>query len=310
LDDLLDLLPKCFAQEFEASGFDLEHARPLFNRAFGIKGRLFLGLSRLLGKERIKFLVAEDRNKLVGTTIVSRGEKVGYISLVMVHPDYRRRGIATRLVKRAIEYLHKREMERAVLNVVSTNAPAISVYSKLGFEEFERVANMFGDTNSISVREGANQFVIRPYQESDVDDVYSLIRASEDPKRLKVSGFSKKPLKSSFWQRLSGDPTPKRIVALDAGKIVGYASTAHFTEYGTRLAGLDDIRSIHIKPEDKTRGIERALIGAAIDEIRKGGAKRVRAMVPMTKEELLEALNDSGFKEAFTLVGMSKELRG
>ncbi|HML04067.1 MAG TPA: hypothetical protein VK487_11945 [Candidatus Bathyarchaeia archaeon] len=42
LDDLLDLLSKCFAQEFEVSGFDPEHAIPLFNRAFGIKSKLFI----------------------------------------------------------------------------------------------------------------------------------------------------------------------------------------------------------------------------------------------------------------------------
>lgn len=78
LDDLLDLLPKCFAKEFEIKGFDAEHARAVFNRAFGPPGRLLLGSLRLLGKEPMKFLVAEADSEVVDTTFVERGEKSGY----------------------------------------------------------------------------------------------------------------------------------------------------------------------------------------------------------------------------------------
>jgi N-acetylglutamate synthase-like GNAT family acetyltransferase len=108
----LDLLPKCSAEEFEVKGFDAEHARAIFNRAFGAAGRLLLGSSGLLGREPMKFLVAEANNEVVGTTFVERGEKSGYISAVMVHPDYRKGGIATTLVETAVEYIHKRRMDR------------------------------------------------------------------------------------------------------------------------------------------------------------------------------------------------------
>lgn len=112
-------------------------------------GRLFLASSRLFGKEPIRFLVADVKNEVVGTTMVSSYGKVGHISAVMVSPDHRRKRIATPLMKSAIDYTQRRRVERAVLHAVSTNAPAIGVYSKLGFEPFEQIAYLVGDTGSV-----------------------------------------------------------------------------------------------------------------------------------------------------------------
>lgn len=120
--EFLGLLPLCFAEEFEVSGFDPDHMAEMFNRAFGRTGRLFLGLMRLFGKEPVKFMVAEADGKVVGSTIVTNRGKVGYVSTVMVHPDYRRRGIATRLVTDALNYVRGRRMARAILDVDSARA--------------------------------------------------------------------------------------------------------------------------------------------------------------------------------------------
>src|SRR5208337_5149987 len=102
LNDLLGLLPMCFSGEFEISGFDPDHLIDMVNRGFGRNGRLILGLLRLFGKEPAKFLVAEAGGKIVGTVIINNRREFGFISSVMVHPEYRRKGIATRLMKNAL----------------------------------------------------------------------------------------------------------------------------------------------------------------------------------------------------------------
>lgn len=303
LDELLDLIPKCFAREFEISGFDPDHMRGMVNRAYGTMGRLFIGSARLLGKEPIKFLVAEAAGKAIGTTMVNSQGRIGHISAVMVSPDYQRRGIATALMKNAVGYIQKRKMDRAVLNVVSTNTPAKSIYSGLGFQEFQQVAYLAADTGSIISPGNADGVETRPYRGADEDEVYSLYMASEDPNHLRVFDFTKKQLKTPFWVHLFSFGTSKRIVAMRSGRIVGSAVASYTT---AKEAG--GIRSVQVRPEDRTQGIENALLNAAIEEIRRSKTRRIIAMIPTTRPELIETLKGMGFSEAMVLIEMSKEI--
>lgn len=302
LDGLLDLMPKCFSKEFEIAGFDPDHVRSMVNRGYGAMGRLFLGSSRLLGKEPIKFLVAEVEGKVVGTTIVNSQGSVGYISAVMVSPDHRRRGIATTLMKSAVRYVQKRRMSRAILHVISTNAAAKGVYSGLGFEEFEQVTYLVADTDSILSPKGADGVETRPYRGGDMDEVYSLYVASENPNHLRVFDFSRKKLRTTFWLRLFSFGSSKRIVALRAGRIVGSIVASYTT---AKEAG--GISSVQVRPEDRSHGIEKALLNAAVGEVRKSKAGRIVARIPTTRPELVETTKSLGFGEWMVLVGMSKE---
>ena len=56
--------------------------------------------------------------------------KYGYIWNVYVEPDYRRRGIATKLTKKAIAHLHSLDCTHAILHASVHGKP---VYEKLGF---------------------------------------------------------------------------------------------------------------------------------------------------------------------------------
>jgi ribosomal protein S18 acetylase RimI-like enzyme len=307
LDDTLSLLPRCFAEEFEVSGFDPTHVRDMVNRAFGITGRLFLASSRLVGKEPIRFLVADAKNEVVGTTIVSREGKVGYISAVMVSPDHRRKGIATKLMMSAVEYIRKRGMKRAVLHVVSTNAPAMGVYSRLGFEPFEEISHLVGEIGkigSVPVPHGADRVEARPFRRADLSEVYDLNLASEDQNHLKVFDFNKSQLKTSILERLFRFSTQRRIVAVRARKLVGSVSAAYTTP---KEAGR--ISSIQVRPEDRSRGVENVLVSAALNEIRKGGITKVVATVPTTRPEVIEMLNGLGLKGTMVHVGMARESR-
>ena len=98
-----------FAGEFEISGFDPDHLTDLVNRAFGKTGALIQRLLWLFGRELVKFLVVEADVKIVGTTIINNQRKSSYISSVMVHPNYRRKGIATGLMTNALNYIRRRK---------------------------------------------------------------------------------------------------------------------------------------------------------------------------------------------------------
>ena len=62
---------------------------------------------------------------------------------VAVHPDWRRRGIAEKLIDALIEELKKRGSHALLLEVRASNAPAIALYEKLGFQQVGRRKNYY-----------------------------------------------------------------------------------------------------------------------------------------------------------------------
>lgn len=304
LDDLLVLMPLCFGKEFEVSGFDPDRLKGMVKRGYGARGRFFLGLLRVFGKEPIKFLVAEADGKVIGTAIINDRRQAGYINTVMVHPDYRRRGIAARLMENALDYVRHRRKVRAILDVDSTNTPAVNLYTKLGFTVFEHVGYFVGETDSMHLSEDAGEVEVRSFLKEDLDEVYGMIKASEDSNWLRIYDFGKGDLRTSFLQRLFRFSTLNRLVAVLGGSIVGYAEAVYSTP---KVAGA--VNSIYVGSEEveRSRGIERALINAACNEIKKGGVKRVRVTVSMERQGLIGTLVSLLFREALVMDGMVKE---
>ncbi len=79
--------------------------------------------------------VAECGGRLVGTTTaISYEDKFGWVGMVMVHPQMRRRGIGRALMSACIEYLERRV---ACIRLDATPMGKL-LYEKLGFvEEYE-----------------------------------------------------------------------------------------------------------------------------------------------------------------------------
>jgi len=302
LHDLLNVAHLSFSEELEVTGFDPDHAKKMTDQMFGITGRIFLGLAKLFGKEPVKFLVAQVDNRVVGATMVTKRKKVGYISTVMVHPDYRRKGTARKLMKNALEHIQKKKMEKAVLHVVSTNVPAKSLYTKLGFKEFEKIMYLVRNVDSFSQPENVKGIQIRNFQKNDMDAVYELIKSSEDPKHLETFNFKKSDLKISFIQRVFHFSTENKIVALHDNRIVGYAQAIYTTP---NEAGR--IRNVQVNPDMRSIGIEEMLICSGINRIRKVGTKKVQGAASLKRPELIAAMKRLGFEKHLEMEGMVRE---
>jgi len=82
--------------------------------------------------------VWEEDGRIAGFTQLHRRGTTAtwYISAVGVHPDFRRRGIAQKLVESAIDLVRRRKGKRLLLDVIEGNLPAVNLYSKLGFENY------------------------------------------------------------------------------------------------------------------------------------------------------------------------------
>ena len=89
------------------------------------------------------WLVALDGERVAGyigsQTVMDESDMMN----VAVHPDYRKQGIATALILGLVEELRKRGSRSLTLEVRASNETAISVYSKLEFQEVGRRKNYY-----------------------------------------------------------------------------------------------------------------------------------------------------------------------
>ncbi len=86
---------------------------------------------RMLELEPEGCFAALDGGQLAGTvTTIAYGQTLAWIGMMLVHPEHRRRGIATRLMRRAIEYLQGRGVRCTKLDATPAGLP---LYQKLGF---------------------------------------------------------------------------------------------------------------------------------------------------------------------------------
>ena len=76
---------------------------------------------------------AFDGEQLIGYVINSRYVDAWHIMNVAVDPDFRHRGVATRLLEQVFELTKDNQRRGYTLEVRVTNDRAISLYEKLGF---------------------------------------------------------------------------------------------------------------------------------------------------------------------------------
>jgi GNAT superfamily N-acetyltransferase len=94
---------------------------------------------RLLEHEPEGCFLAERDGQPIGTvTTTTYGTDLAWIGMMLVHPDFRRQGIATVLMERSLEYLRERGVRCIKLDATPAGEP---VYERLGFRaewEFHR----------------------------------------------------------------------------------------------------------------------------------------------------------------------------
>lgn len=90
--------------------------------------------SRQLRANRPSYLGAFDDRRLVGVVLGTHDTRKGWINRLAVHPDYRRRGIAARLVRECERHLRRRGIEIFAALIESDNPGSVALLHRLGYE--------------------------------------------------------------------------------------------------------------------------------------------------------------------------------
>jgi len=86
------------------------------------------------------FLIGHVNDRIVATVIAGFDGVRGWIHHLAVHPAYRRKGIATMLMRSAEQGLEALGCPKVNLQVRATNTAVISFYRSLGYDVEERTS--------------------------------------------------------------------------------------------------------------------------------------------------------------------------
>jgi GNAT superfamily N-acetyltransferase len=158
---------------------------------------------RLLQLDPAGCFAARDAERLVGTvTTATYGGTIAWIGMMVIHPEYRRRGLGAALMQAALERAHARGITRVKLDATPAGRP---LYESLGFSAEVGIERWQGIA-APSV--GANPELVRASR----DAVLDLDRTA--------FGADRSALLDLLLRDSSGEPL---VVRGESGATAGYA---------------------------------------------------------------------------------------
>ena len=94
------------------------------------------------------FAYEQDGQPVATATTVCYSHELAWIGMILVHPDFRRRGIATFLLEHCLNYLLNQKQVQCVK--LDASAEGQTIYEKLGFKEEYALSRWGGHSKQLS----------------------------------------------------------------------------------------------------------------------------------------------------------------
>ncbi|WP_312095980.1 GNAT family N-acetyltransferase [Niallia sp.] len=135
--------------------------------------------------------------------IIPYGDNLASIGMVIVHPEYRGRGLAKGLLVHCMNQVSK----NMALMLIATKEGR-PVYEKLGFKEYSHVTKLLGEGNQAKIE--LDGYTIRPLETTDLEELLVLDQAA--------FGSSRAP----FLENRIKQAKDTLVLKNQKGMIVGY----------------------------------------------------------------------------------------
>ena len=106
---------------------------------------------------------------LVGMLVLWMIVDEAHIATIATHPDFRRRGIAKRLLVVALKSAYNEGARTALLEVRAGNKVALKMYARFGFEEVGRRERYYKDNNEDAVLMTLSRLPVEPLPCSSIE---------------------------------------------------------------------------------------------------------------------------------------------
>lgn len=246
-------------------------------------------------------MVWEENGRIIGTLSLLSSSKPGryLVANVAVHPEHRRRGIATGLMNATMEYVEKHGGREIMLQVERNNEAALRLYSLLRFKkvgEVNRWESRTGHLRSLrsSIPEGVR---FRVLSGSDREAATVLERKCMPADLHWPNPPSPSRFRLGLWRRLGDLLNGRRNNYWAVEPIVERADSP-------RIVGLVLLESEWARPHELTicvaadwRGtLERALVSFTVRQVKRSRSGRVR-LSHLAHDELMNGLlREANFK--------------
>jgi ribosomal protein S18 acetylase RimI-like enzyme len=290
---VLEFLQRYFPAEEAVLGTRPEGFVRVFARVYRLDTRLVLGLLRLAGRPVFRFLVGEEDGRLVATTLLTFPGPSGWISMVAVDADYRRRGFARALLEEARAISARAGKTYVGLEVLADNAPAIQLYERLGYRRL--------GASGFQVHESARALAggpdpstpaIRGFRAEDAAALAEIARRRHPPEYERVLPTRKESIQGSrFVERALHESSATRAIDRGTGVEGWVAASVSPALAAAQLSA--PILAESVEPELATRLVRTA--GRWIAARQDG---RVVALVAEANPAGRAALEGGGFHEA------------
>jgi ribosomal-protein-alanine N-acetyltransferase len=101
-------------------------------------------------------LVAKANNDIAGFIIaqieIENTTMFGHIITINVAPNYRRKGIAQKLLKETETLLKQKGINEIHLEVKEDNTPALKLYQNLGYQKIGKIEKYYGKTHGLYLK--------------------------------------------------------------------------------------------------------------------------------------------------------------
>ena len=261
-------------------------------------GQLFSSALRNL----LRGCVWEEDGKLVGcTTVQPHGNtSVWIVGTVSVLPEYRRRGIARKLVERSLETSREHGGEKAWLDVIDGNLPAYKLYESLGFEAYSGHIDFHIQPEEVPPHpELPPGYTELPLKRFDWQPRYELEKRISPENLLKYEPVEEGRFRQTgimrliapliIWAQGTRDET---FQILDAqGQIVARMG------YSVPKKG-NGANSIFLRLDPQRPELAPYMVGAMLHQVTTlNPGKRVELSIPLWMQPAIEAAQEAGFEK-------------
>jgi len=257
--------------------------------------------------------VWEEAGHLVGNVTVGplyRGSAEWLISNVVVHPDYRRRGIGRQLMEAALALIAARGGESAVLQVREDNAGAGRRYASLGFRHLYCSIDLLREAEPAPSPSGPLAAPWRRFRSGDLHAARRLLQRVTPPAQqpyAPILAASSQFLEHGVWgawleDRLDGARTG-RWVAEEEGRICAFLGARASLRRGRhhRLYWI-------VRPDQQGR-LEEDMVKRGLAFLAAFPDHPTLALAPVSDETGLAALRRCGFREVRRLSHLKLEVK-
>ncbi len=287
-----ELLKSEFPEEERVVGTRVEGFNTLIARLYRWDMRLLLGFLGVVRRSPFHLYVVEEDGRIAATTLLSFTARAGYLSTVVVAPEFRRRGFARLLIERARTTAAARGKPYVVLGVLAQNAPARALYASVGYQTL--------DAETFSVHDAPAGFTgaaadgaVRPFDRRDATPLAALANELSPPAVRDVLPRAPRDLFGrTFADRLFSSESAAWVVDRGRGPEAHVAATVSPMTEAAHLS--TPIIGPTVEPALAT-----ALIRTAGSWLAGRGAVRVVTTVPDRLERARTALAEAGFHDAF-----------